>query len=69
MIKNMNTLDIQNKFNQQRFIIQKVIDKLTKKNNEIIDLKKKIKVNEEKLDSILFILANYDDRLDICENN
>ena len=69
MIKNMNTLDIQNKFNQQRFIIQKVIDKLTKIHNEIIDLKKKIKVNEEKMDSILFILANYDDRLDICENN
>ena len=72
---NMN-VEISNKFNQQRFLFQQIINKIKKMQETIDELQKKINPNKEHAtndesgissNTVVSILANYDSRLEELE--
>jgi len=69
-------VEISNKFNQQRFLFQQIINKIKKMQETIDELQKKINPNKEHItndgsgissNTVVSILANYDSRLEELE--
>tara|TARA_B100001094_G_scaffold49270_1_gene44702 strand:- start:2719 stop:2976 length:258 start_codon:yes stop_codon:yes gene_type:complete len=67
--------EIKTKFNQQRFLLQKLIDKITTMQERIVQLETKVNENDSIIDTnnnhlsetVISILANYDSRIEDLE--